>query len=488
MLFNSFSFLIFFPVVVLLYFAIPKKVRYIWLLAASYYFYMCWNPKYIILLLFSTAVTYAGGLLLEKMQTAGKRKAVMAAVIILNLGVLFFFKYFDFALENVNFAMQKMGFSIIERKFDFLLPVGISFYTFQALGYTIDIYRKEAYAEKNFLRYALFVSFFPQLVAGPIERSKNLLKQMHEEISFDYLRIRKGLLIMLWGFFLKLMIADRAAIFVNAVYEDYGNYGGVYIFVATLLFAVQIYCDFAGYSTIARGAAMVLGFSLMDNFDAPYFAESVAEFWRRWHISLSGWFRDYLYIPLGGSKKGELRRKINIMIVFLTSGLWHGASWNYVVWGGLNGLFQIFGKTKKGDRTRQTGGAGIKERLLKMCKTGVTFLLVDITWLFFRAENMTAAMEMLKSAVTVHNVQVLTNGELFLLGLNRWHFLFLLLLIFLLWIVDNCKYKGIDIFTVIEKQNVAVRYGIYLCLLCAVVFWGIYGVNYEASQFIYFQF
>lgn len=480
MLFNSFSFLVFFPITVLLYFCIPKKLRYVWLLIASYYFYMCWNPKYVVLLLFSTAVTYSGGLLLEKIQTAGGRKAVLAGTILLNLAVLFFFKYADFALANVNALLGRLGISTVEKSFDLLLPVGISFYTFQALGYTIDVYRKETYAEKNFLRYALFVSFFPQLVAGPIERSKNLLKQLNKETSFDYLRMRRGILIMLWGYFLKLMIADRAAIFVNAVYGNYVSYGGVYIIAATLLFAVQIYCDFAGYSTIARGAALVMGFELMENFEAPYFSKSVAEFWKRWHISLSGWFRDYLYIPLGGNRKGEGRRKLHTMLVFLASGLWHGASWNFIVWGGLNGLFQLMGKKKeKQNKGNPFWMAG---------KTIITFLLVDFTWLFFRADSLTDAFAMIKSAWTIHNPEVLGNGGIFSLGLNCWHFLFLLLLIVFLWAVDFCKYRKLDIVTKIEEGNAAVRFAIYAGLLCGIVFLGIYGVDYEASQFIYFQF
>lgn len=477
MLFNSFDFLLFFPAVVLLYFLIPQKVRYLWLLAASYYFYMCWNPKYVLLLLFSTGVTFLGGRAIERFHT---KKLFLTLTVVANLTVLFAYKYFDFALDNLNRILNKFHIQAVEPGFDILLPVGISFYTFQALGYTIDVYRKEIYAEKNFFKYALFVSFFPQLVAGPIERSKNLLKQVSEKHTFDYDRMRKGLLIMLWGYFLKLVVADRAAIFVNAVYGDYVSYGGVYIVIATILFAVQIYCDFAGYSTIARGAALVMGFRLMENFEAPYFAKSVAEFWRRWHISLSGWFRDYLYIPLGGNRKGKLRKQLNTMVVFLVSGLWHGASWNYVIWGGLNGLYQVAGmwwQELKGKKCRKN-----------IFQVMFTFALVDFSWLFFRADSMTDAMAMIKSIVTVRNFNILTDGSLFQLGLNKYHFLFLLLAIAILWISDFLKYRNVDMFEKIEKQNVAVRYVVYMCLFCAVVLFGIYGVDYEASQFIYFQF
>ena len=491
MLFNSFDFLLFFPAVVLLYFLIPQKVRYLWLLAASYYFYMCWNPKYVLLLLFSTGVTYLGGLAIERFQT---KKTFLTLTVVANLTVLFAFKYFDFALDNLNWILGKFHIRAVDPGFDILLPVGISFYTFQALGYTIDVYRKEIYAEKNFFKYALFVSFFPQLVAGPIERSKNLLKQVSEKHTFDYDRMRKGLLIMLWGYFLKLVVADRAAIFVNAVYGDYVSYGGIYIVVATILFAVQIYCDFAGYSTIARGAALIMGFRLMENFEAPYFAKSVAEFWRRWHISLSGWFRDYLYIPLGGNRKGKLRKQLNTMIVFLVSGLWHGASWNYVVWGGLNGFYQVVGmwwkelKNKVGIGKEDSAKTSLKTVCKNVCKTVFTFLLVDFSWLFFRADSMQDAVAMLKSVLTVRNFNILTDGSLFCLGLNQYHFLFMLLVIVILWIADFFKYKDVDMFEKIEKQNVLVRYMVYMCLFCAVVLFGIYGVDYEASQFIYFQF
>ncbi len=484
MLFNSFGFLIFFPVVVCVYFLIPEKIRYLWLLAASYYFYMCWNAEYALLLLFSTAVTYIGALLVERFEA---KKVFLILTVCANLTVLFVFKYFDFVLDNLNGILAGLSIEPVDPGFSLLLPVGISFYTFQALGYTIDVYRKEIPAERNFLRYALFVSFFPQLVAGPIERSGNLLKQLKCKQHFDYMRMRKGLLIMLWGYFLKLVIADRAAIFVNAVYEDTSVYGGVYLLAAVLLFAVQIYCDFAGYSTIARGAALVMGFSLTENFESPYFAGSVAEFWRRWHISLSGWFRDYVYIPLGGNRKGVYRKYGNLMLVFLLSGLWHGAAWNYVVWGGLNGIYQAAGGCRRIWREKRRGKKGGKE------KTGVrnviiTFLLIDFSWIFFRAGSIQAAFDNIKSILTMRNFDVLVNGEFFSLGLNQYHFLFLLLAIFLLGIADYFRYKDIDLFTWVEERSLVVRYGVYLCLFCAVVLFGIYGVDYEAGQFIYFQF
>ncbi|MDE6992966.1 MAG: MBOAT family protein, partial [Lachnospiraceae bacterium] len=312
MLFNSAQFLIFLPIVISIYYLVPRRVKSYWLLAASYFFYMCWNAGYIVLILFSTIVTYITGILIERTQK-GKKDSEERAVfdkrmwltvgIVLNLLVLFLFKYLNFGVEILNSLCGRFSISLHVPAFDLLLPVGISFYTFQALGYVIDVYRGEIHAEKDFFQYALFLSFFPQLVAGPIERSGNLLKQLSalpDKISFA--KWKEGTLLILWGYWLKVVLSDRIAIFVDTVYGDIDTYSGCFLVVATMLFAVQIYCDFAGYSIIAIGTARILGIQLMENFNAPYFAMSVSEFWRRWHISLSGWFRDYLYIPLGGNR------------------------------------------------------------------------------------------------------------------------------------------------------------------------------------------
>lgn len=338
MVFNSVDFLLFFPIAVLGYYIVPRRIKYIWLLLCSYYFYMCWNPKYVFLLMATTIITYVCGIVIESVKW--KRLCVLICLIA-NLGLLGYFKYTNFFLKILGAVTDKLGFGIQVPQFDILLPVGISFYTFQALSYIIDVYRGEIQAEKNILRYALFVSFWPQLVAGPIERSSDLMSQLKTPKPFCYGNLKKGLLIMLWGFFLKVVIADRAAILVNAVYNDSATYHGLFIVIATLFFSIQIYCDFCGYSTIARGAALVMGIRLTDNFCAPYLSQSVKEFWRRWHISLSAWFRDYVYIPLGGSRKGGARKEINRLIVFATSGLWHGASLAFVFWGILNGIYQV---------------------------------------------------------------------------------------------------------------------------------------------------
>lgn len=346
MLFNSYNFMIFFPIVTIIYFLIPHKARYIWLLIASYFFYMCWNVKYALILLASTAITYISAIFidkedkkqLEEKQKIKSKKYWVILSIVTNLVILFLFKYFNFFLENINKFLLSFNVKLTEQRLNVILPVGISFYIFQALSYTIDVYRKTVKPEKNFLKYALFVSFFPQLVAGPIERSSNLLRQINEKHYFDFQRVKDGILLMLWGFFQKIIIADRAAIVVDTIFNNYSSYGGIYIIFAVILFAFQIYCDFAGYSGIAIGAAKVMGFELMENFKSPYLSKSISEFWRRWHISLSSWFRDYIYIPLGGNRKGTLRKYINLMIVFLLSGLWHGANWTFVIWGALNRL------------------------------------------------------------------------------------------------------------------------------------------------------
>ena len=336
MLFNSIDFLVFFPIVVLIYLVFPRKGRYLWLLAASYYFYMCWQPIYALLLLSSTLITWLCGWWLHKADKPAMKKLALAVCAVANLGILFYFKYYEFFLESLTPLLSGLHISIAEKSADLLLPVGISFYTFQALGYTIDVYRGKVEPDRNPLRYATFVSFFPQLVAGPIERSENLLKQMREldqKKVWNYRNITEGLTLMVWGMFVKMVIADRIAILVNTVFDSYYQYGTVALAAGAVGFAIQIYCDFMGYSTIAVGAAKVMGFELMENFNTPYFAVSVSDFWRRWHISLSTWFRDYVYIPLGGNRCSKAKWMRNLFLVWAATGIWHGASWNFLLWG-----------------------------------------------------------------------------------------------------------------------------------------------------------
>lgn len=486
MLFNSFHFLIFFPIVTLIYFLIPYKVRWIWLLITSYYFYMCWNPKYAILIATSTLITYLSGILISKSKD--KKKLWVALSFISNLSILFFFKYFDFAIENINIILNKLHITLITPSFDVLLPVGISFYTFQALSYTVDVCRGDVKPEKNLGKYALFVSFFPQLVAGPIETSKHLLDQFNHDYDFDYDRVKSGLLLMLWGFFQKLVIADRIAIVVNTVYNNYTNYSGFTLIVATVLFAFQIYCDFSSYSDIAIGCARVMGFELMQNFNRPYFSKSIAEFWRRWHISLGGWFRDYLYIPLGGSRHGKLKKYRNIMIVFLTSGLWHGAGWGFIIWGFLHGFYQVAGDLLKPTREYFIEKFNINRNgfFYRLSQIIIVFILVDFAWIFFRANTFNDAIGIIKN-MFVFNPWVLFDGSLYNLGLDQKDFTVGILAIFALTIVSLLR-RNTRLINIIGKQNIIVRWVFYFTFLYSILIFGIYGPGYEAQQFIYFQF
>lgn len=495
MLFNSVHFMLFFPVVTLMYFLIKPKIRWVWLLISSYYFYMSWNPKYAILIGFSTIITYLSGIFISNangIKNHIKREKVKFIFVVLslviNLGILFFFKYYDFFFYNISRVFLIANVKINYPMFDIILPVGISFYTFQALSYTIDVYRGDIEAEKNLGKYALFVSFFPQLVAGPIEKSKDLLNQFNNIYHFEYNRVKNGLLLMLWGFFQKMVVADRAAIMVNTVYNSPSEYGGFQIIIATLFFSFQIYCDFASYSNIAIGAAKVMGFQLTNNFEQPYFSRSIKDFWRRWHISLSSWFRDYLYIPLGGSRRGKLRTYINIMIVFLSSGLWHGASINFVIWGGLHGIYQIIGDMLRPIKERIINLFNIRNNVFsyKLMQIIINFTLVNFAWIFFRASSFSNAKIVVKN-LFIFNPWVLIDGSVFTLGLDRREFLVVLISIIVVVIVDLLQRK-MNIFEVLSEQNLVFRWGIYISAIVTILIFGSYGPAYSAQQFIYFQF
>ncbi len=492
MLFNSVDFLIFFPIVVLVYFLVPAKLRCFWLLAASYFFYMCWNVKYILLILASTVVTWVCGRLI--FRYGRWKKALLISCLVFNLGILFFFKYFNFFLDTCGKVLGKFGLTLPQGHFDILLPVGISFYTFQALSYTLDVYRGKIEPEKNFFRYALFVSFFPQLVAGPIERSDHLLQQivrMEKQKLWNYERVTDGLMLMVWGLFQKMVIADRVAILVDTVFDNYFMYGTVALAAGALGFALQIYCDFASYSAIAMGAARVMGFELMENFNTPYFAVSVRDFWRRWHISLSTWFRDYLYIPLGGSRCSRGRKYANLLITFTVSGLWHGAGWNFLVWGMLHGVYQMAGDLT--GKLRLNINRCLKTRTgsfsYRMAQTVITFLLVDLAWIFFRADGVRAALEYCARMVVKWDPWSLFNGEIYTLGLERPEFNILLAGILVLFLVDLLRHqKGQSFSGFLAEQCIWFRWGVLLALMWATLVFGIYGIQFSSSQFIYFQF
>lgn len=498
MLFNSLEFLVFFPIVLLMYYVLPQKIKNIWLLLSSYYFYMCWNAKYVLFILFSTIITYFGGILLERVKQVSydtKKqtillKSIVGITICSNLAVLLYFKYTNFLLDIVKNVFLMIGVELNIPVFDILLPVGISFYTFQVVGYIIDVYRGTVSAETNFLQYALFVSFFPQILAGPIGRANALLPQLNKARKFKTENIAEGLLLMLWGFFLKIVLSDRVAIFVDTVYGDYHTYGGWYLMIATLLFAVQIYCDFCGYSTIAVGAAKMLGISLTENFNAPYLSTSVAEFWRKWHISLTSWFKDYLYIPLGGSRRGKFRKNINKLVVFLVSGLWHGAQITYIVWGALNGIYQILGEVLQPVRDKiikmlRLNRESLGHKCLQM--TG-TFLLVDFSWIFFRADTMTDAVNIITQMIMANNPWIMFDGSLYQCGLERKNFALMLVCIAIMILADFCRMKGIKIREIVLKQDDWVKWIVIVFTVCAILLFGIWGPGYDSANFIYFQF
>lgn len=495
MLFNSIEYLFFLTLVATVYYLIPQRIRYIWLLVSSYFFYMSWNPSYALLLLTVTTITYFSGLLISyspenRNSKMNMKKMWVILSFILTLSFLFFFKYSNFAIYNINIILNHLDSSLNYSRIDILLPLGISFYTFQALSYTVDVYRGDVCAEKNFLKYALFVSFFPMLVSGPIERSKNFIKQISEEHYFEFSRIKNGVLMFLWGLFMKIVISDKAAIIVNTVFGGYEYYAGIEILIAILLYTIQIYCDFAGYSYMAIGSGQILGFKLMENFNTPYFASSVADFWRRWHISLSSWFKDYLYIPLGGNRKGKYRKYFNIMFVFLVSGFWHGASWTFIIWGGLHGLFQIAGAEFKPARDKIVEKFGIDREVFshKLMKTFLTFSLVSFAWIFFRATSLSQAIIIIKRLFSTFNIWVLFDGTIYDLGLDKSDIIILISSILLLFFVSICKYNNINLLEKLAQQGLWFRWCVYLGLIFAIFLFGTYGPGYKAGQFIYFQF
>jgi D-alanyl-lipoteichoic acid acyltransferase DltB (MBOAT superfamily) len=383
---------------------------------------------------------------------------------------------------------------IISTKFDVLLPVGISFYTLQALGSIIDVYRGDVKVERNFIKYALFVSFFPQLVAGPIERSKNLLNQI-DDISqckiYQYKDVISGSILMLWGYFMKMVVADRAAILVNTVYDSYWLHGFFGLTIATCFFALQIYCDFASYSTIAAGAARILGFRLMENFNAPYLSRSVGEFWRRWHISLSTWFRDYLYIPLGGNRVSEVRKNVNMVIVFTVSGLWHGASLHFIAWGMIWAFFIVFSNLTKKWRNMVSVKIGIKRDCFSFCfgQCITTFILTCFAWIFFRAQSIKDVFRIIKRIITERDMWSFFNGTIYELGLSRQELNILFISMTVVLMADLIRYrknKTIDVF--ILEQNLWFQWIVIITMVLFVFIFGIYGFGFDPKQFIYFQF
>lgn len=470
MLFNSLHFLAFFPIVCIIYFLLPTlKARNIFLLGASYYFYMNWEPIYALLLLSSTLITYLAAIGIAQYPQNDKKKLYLISSLVLNLSLLFFFKYYNFAAENLSLLLTNLGLAIQIPKFRVLLPVGISFYIFQALGYSIDVYRGKTPAEKNFFTYALFVSFFPQLVAGPIERSTNLLPQFKRKHPFSYENIMSGINLMLWGYFLKLVLADRCALYVDAIFNNVSYHNGGSFLLASLIFPFQIYGDFAGYSLIAIGAAKIMGFSLMENFRRPYFSTTVTDFWHRWHISLSTWFKDYVYIPLGGNRVSTSRCYFNVMITFIISGMWHGANWTFIAWGSIHGVLQCIEKWLGWNKSQFQWNTW--EKFIHWI---LTFCIVCLAWIFFRANNINDAIIIIKGIFCNFDFPFITTIPDMIL---------IIIALFIVFIKESIDEFNWEI-SISRSPYWLIRHLFIVGIIIYIIMFGVL----NGGQFIYFQF
>ena len=469
MLFNSWQYALFFPIVFALYWVLPHKFRVYLLLVASYYFYMSWNVKYVVLILFTTLVSYSAALMIHRSESQRMKRVLLILSLVACLVVLFVFKYFNFFAGAVVDFLNMFALHLHPMTLKLLLPVGISFYTFQTLSYVIDVYRGSVTPERNFLVYALFVSYFPQLVAGPIERTNNLLPQIKACHDFNYGQAAYGIKLMTWGFFKKLCIADVLAVYVDKVFADVYSFEGFALVLTVFFFTVQIYCDFSGYSDIARGCSKMLGIDLMENFRSPYFSASIREFWSRWHISLSTWFRDYVYIPLGGNRCGKFRHSVNLMITFMISGLWHGASWNFVVWGAVHGLAQVVENAFTRGKRQEVHG------LIWAVRVVMTFVFVMMAWVFFRAESLGEAVYVLG-----HMFLPVKGGRL---GMDNFSKLTAGLSLLLMFMYDYISSKK-DIIALVSRKNPLFRYIVYVALVTVTVLFR----AAEHVEFVYFQF
>lgn len=478
MLFNSIDFVVFLPIVFILYWLIPKekiKLQNLLIVGASYFFYGWWDWRYLGLILLSTLVDYAVGVRLASTESRSSRKALLWISLLVNLGLLGFFKYYDFFLENFIASFSFFGAELNASSLNLILPVGISFYTFQTLSYTIDVYKGKLDPTHDFIAFSAFVSFFPQLVAGPIERATQLLPQFYQSRNFDYSKAVDGLRQILWGLFKKIVIADNCAELANLIFNNSDHYSGSTLVLGALFFSFQIYGDFSGYSDIAIGTARLFGFNLSRNFAFPYFSRDIAEFWRRWHISLSTWFRDYLYIPLGGSHGSTALKLRNTFLIFLVSGFWHGANWTFIIWGALNALY--FLPLLLGQRNRKhldiVGSNGNPIKLKELFKILLTFGLTVLAWVFFRAENLEHAF---------HYILGIFSASLFSLPEILPKTILLLLVLFLVieWIGREDQF-ALQQFGL--KWNKSLRYILYLSLIAALFWFG-----GKEQQFIYFQF
>ncbi len=472
MLFNSLEFLLFFPIVIMLYYALPHKHRWVLLLLASYVFYMWWKVSYVLLIIISTCIDYVAAIGIERSKSKRQKKLLLALSLLTNLGILFFFKYFNFFNDSLSSISGWMGFAFEPSLLDVLLPVGISFYTFQTLSYTIDVYRGQKKAERHFGYFALYVTYFPQLVAGPIERASRLLPQLSAPQTLNAQNVSRGLKLIFWGMFKKVAVADNLSSYVNEVFNNPLQYEGLPVILALVFFSFQIYYDFSGYSDIAIGSARVMGVELMQNFRHPYFAVSIADFWRRWHISLSTWFRDYIYIPFGGNRHHHYR---NIMITFLLSGLWHGANWTFVVWGGLHGLYMVASEKIRSLREKPLTTT---DNLQTVISVIITYLLVLFAWIFFRANNINDAFLIIQNIFpkqfSFDLINILKDGS----GL-----IILIALLVAMQVIHFIE-RNEAIMLQLERKPIAIRWSVYSAMLWVLFLYG----NYSKQEFIYFTF
>ena len=474
--FLSLTFAVFFIISVICYYAVPKKMRWGILLIASMIFYVWSVPKLVVYLLFSAVTTFLFGRWSEKQKAHGK--ALLALVICANLAVLLFVKFYPLGMARLGMPALSI-----------VMPMGISFYTLQVIAYCVDVYQGKTEAQSNFFKYLLFVSFFPQILQGPIPRYNQLKEQLFEGRSFDYKTVKFGFQMILWGMFLKMVIADRAAIFVNAVFPEYHLYEGTVLAAAAVLYSIQLYTDFLGCVCIAMGAAEVYGIQLQTNFERPYLAISIKDFWRRWHISLSSWLRDYVYIPLGGNRKGKLRRYVNLMLTFFVSGIWHGSGLQFIFWGLMQGGYQIAGEllTPVKCKVRNILKIDEKSELCIFWQRFVTFVLITFSWVIFRSANLRAGLSMVKRIITDITPWVLFDGTLYEFGIGREHFIALILCIVLLAVIEHWQEKK-NLRELLSNQHIILRWGIYLAAITVVVILGVYGPGYSATQLLYGQF
>ena len=484
MLFNSIHFLFFFILVTSAYFLLDHSKRWILLLVGSCYFYMAFVPIYILILGLTIVIDYYAAIWIESAKF-NKKKQFLILSLIANIGILMFFKYHNFFNENLTMLFKGLALDNPIPYLNILLPIGLSFHTFQAMSYTIEVYRGNQKAEKHFGIYSLYVMFYPQLVAGPIERPQNILHQFRKKIDFNYDRVTSGLRLMSWGIFKKVVVADRLAIIVDHVFDHPTSFNSLSLIIASVFFSFQIFCDFSGYSDVAIGSARVMGIDLMRNFNMPYHSKSIKEFWSKWHISLSTWFKDYVYIPLGGNRVSELRWFVNIFIIFLISGLWHGANWTFVIWGLIHGFYQVFGLIT--NKYRKSAILFLKLNQFKNLSLISTFLLVNFAWIFFRAKDMNNALEFIKrlfSKFTNLLYEIKHGGKIIEdLGVSTNVVVLCFGLIILMELIHFLirKYAFDKLFLNFPS---VIRWIIYFSLILSIIFFGVY----EERQFIYFQF